>query len=330
MSPLHMFQAAEGFQSLSGEATKFEYANDILITKTELEEKNKMMLSLEQQVDETRTESEYQLRLKDNQFAEEAQIRQKQFNNQLADLRQAIHKAQNTIENNKKQHENTVRVLKEENENATIRKTDYYKEKLIVEYQRFEELKEETTATKSRFEKRLLELEDSKARSLHEKDLQSARTLEAKEAEIAAREKEIEMRVKAVEEMLKQTEEDADKEILELKTKYERILRQEREANVRLRGEAGVMKKRLQSTIKDGEEFKTSIQKVTGENQRLQQTIKALERDISEMKKEIKSRDDTIAEREKTITDIKRTCMELEKNRWRVQRTRCLIVVHSH
>lgn len=35
--------------------------------------------------------------------------------------------------------------------------------------------------------------------------------------------------------MLKQTEEDADKEILELKTKYEKLLRSEREANVRYR-----------------------------------------------------------------------------------------------
>ena len=47
-------------------------------------------------------------------------------------------------------------------------------------------------------------------------------------------------KVRAVEEMLKQTEEDADKEILELKTRYERILRSERDANVRLRGEAGI------------------------------------------------------------------------------------------
>ena len=43
------------------------------------------------------------------------------------------------------------------------------------------------------------------------------------------------IRVKAVEEMLRQTEEDADKEILEMKTKYERLLRSEREGNVRLR-----------------------------------------------------------------------------------------------
>ena len=45
--------------------------------------------------------------------------------------------------------------------------------------------------------------------------------------------------VKAMEEMLKQTEEDADKEIIEIKTKYEKMLRAERENNVRMRGETG-------------------------------------------------------------------------------------------
>ena len=50
--------------------------------------------------------------------------------------------------------------------------------------------------------------------------------------------------------MLKQTEEDADKEVLELKTKYEKILRSERDSNIRLRGEAGVVKKKFQSALK--------------------------------------------------------------------------------
>ena len=42
-------------------------------------------------------------------------------------------------------------------------------------------------------------------------------------------------KVQAVEEMLKQTEEDADKEILEMKTSYEVDLKQEAESNVKLR-----------------------------------------------------------------------------------------------
>ena len=59
--------------------------------------------------------------------------------------------------------------------------------------------------------------------------------------------------------MLRQTEEDADKEILELKTRYERALRAEREGNVQLRGESGILKKKFSTAIKDGEEHRANI-----------------------------------------------------------------------
>ena len=42
-------------------------------------------------------------------------------------------------------------------------------------------------------------------------------------------------KVRAVEEMLRQTEEDADKEILEMKTSYEIELKREAESNVKIR-----------------------------------------------------------------------------------------------
>ncbi len=60
----------------------------------------------------------------------------------------------------------------------------------------------------------------------------------------------VRIQVRAVEEILKQTEEDADKEILEMKTKYEKLLRTEREANVRMRGESGIVKKKLQTLVR--------------------------------------------------------------------------------
>ena len=50
---------------------------------------------------------------------------------------------------------------------------------------------------------------------------------------------------KTYEEMQVQIEEDADREIVDIKTKYEYKLKAERNSNVRLRGETGVMKKRF-------------------------------------------------------------------------------------
>ena len=47
------------------------------------------------------------------------------------------------------------------------------------------------------------------------------------------------------EETKKQIEEDADREILDIKNKYERKLREEKEANLRLKGETGIMRRKV-------------------------------------------------------------------------------------
>ena len=136
------------------------------------------------------------------------------------------------------------------------------------------------------------------------------------EEEVRQHERDGEEKIRAVEEMLKQTEEDADKEILELKTKYEKILRFERETNVRLRGEAGIVKKKLQAVLKDTDEHKSNMQKMSLENQKLHSSIRNLEKDITDLKIEIRTRDDAIGEKEKRTTDLKRNAVELDKNRY--------------
>ena len=54
------------------------------------------------------------------------------------------------------------------------------------------------------------------------------------------------------EETKKQIEEDADREILDIKNKYERRLRDEKEANMRLKGETGIMKKKVSIQLDTG------------------------------------------------------------------------------
>lgn len=51
--------------------------------------------------------------------------------------------------------------------------------------------------------------------------------------------------VREHEETKRQIEEDADREILDIKNKYERRLREEKEQNLRLKGETGIMRKKV-------------------------------------------------------------------------------------
>ncbi|CAB4059968.1 unnamed protein product [Lepeophtheirus salmonis] len=152
-------------------------------------------------------------------------------------------------------------------------------------------------------------------KALEEMKSSCDKQLKENEDEMVKREEEGSSKVSDIEEMLKQTEQDADKEILELRMKYEKTLKVEKESNIRLRGEIGVIKKKYQSIMKDTEEQKVSIQNMNTENQKLNTSIKTLEKDITDLKKEINSRDDSIGEKEKEIINLKRSVMELRKNR---------------
>lgn len=60
-------------------------------------------------------------------------------------------------------------------------------------------------------------------------------------------------------------EEDADREIIEIRTAYEVQLKEEKDANVRLKGETGLMKKKLISANKEIDEFKHQVSQLKGD-----------------------------------------------------------------
>ena len=135
-------------------------------------------------------------------------------------------------------------------------------------------------------------------------------------------------------------EEDADREIIEIRTAYEVQLKEEKDSNVRLKGETGLMKKKLISAHKDIDEFKHQITQLKGtlnrifelqvsdflnilinmkllifsaEHKQFQKVISTLERDVADLKKEIAERDSSIQDKEKRIYELKRKKQELEK-----------------
>lgn len=115
------------------------------------------------------------------------------------------------------------------------------------------------------------------------------------------------------EDIKQQIEDDADREIVTLKAMYESQLREERDNNVRLRGEAGVMKKKLVGSQKEVDELKHQVSQLQGEQQQYQHAVHSLDRDVLDLKKEVVERDSTIQLKEKNIFDLKKANQELDK-----------------
>ena len=212
----------------------YPFALEILITKSELEEKNMLIDDLKQKVDESKTECAYQLRLKDNQNTELIKEIQKKAKGEKESLGKTICSLQQDIDCIKKENDNILNKVRVGNERTLLEQSDMYKNKLVVEYDKYDKMETAYNNMKEINKKKTEELENS----IEERVVKIKNEFDAKlvqyEDEVKGREKQSEEKIRAVEEILKQTEEDADKEILEIKTQYEIELKKEKESNVKV------------------------------------------------------------------------------------------------
>lgn len=115
------------------------------------------------------------------------------------------------------------------------------------------------------------------------------------------------------EETRAQIEEDVDREVTELRTKYEARLQHERNEALKLKGENGIMRKNYAALEGAINEQKEEIASLFADKKELYEQIASLEKDIAGLKREIKERDETIGDKEKRIYDLKKKNQELDK-----------------
>ena len=268
------------------------------------------------QVDESKTECAYQLRLKDNQNAETIKDMSKSNKVEKQQMKSEMNKLSLEIEALKRNQITELDELKLKNDRSLIDQAEIYKGKLVVEYDKYEKLEQEYEKIKEASVKKVETLEQSIEKRIEKIKQEFDAKLANYEEEVKTREKTNEEKIKSIEEILKQTEEDADKEILEMKTRYERELKLERETLVKIRGELGISRKKNISTLKELDSQKENFDWISKEQSKIKGELKTNEKDKIDLKREIKSRDNSILEKEKEISQLKRELRHTENTKF--------------
>ncbi|KAM3967911.1 testes of unusual size [Aphomia sociella] len=291
----------------------FAYSKEILISKKDLQEKINSINLLSTRMSELETEHTYQLRQAEATQAEKlkevhegycAAIEElKEKNDQMENEHtHEIGMIQQDIAKLRSGHERTLQALEAD-----------FNVRLISEYDRYQSLEDKTARMRKDYEQRLEELAESKRLALREMNNMFEAKLEEKDILLQELQEQADMETKEHETIKVSIEDDADREIIEIRTAYEVQLKEEKDANVRLKGETGLMKKKLISANKEIDEFKHQVSQLKAEHKQFQKVISTLERDVADLKKEISERDGTIQDKEKRIYELKRKKQELEK-----------------
>ncbi|KAM8930502.1 cilia- and flagella-associated protein 57 [Pelodytes ibericus] len=289
------------------------FAEEVLVTRSDLEEKNQIMLELKTRVEELKMENEYQLRLKDMNYNEKLKELTEKFIQEMEVLKTTNQILKADTEKQELKHQDDVGELLEKQSRELHDLETTNNQKLLLEYEKYQELQMKSQHMQEEYEKQLHELEESKTQELEElTDFYEAK-LQDKMSQLQMTQDEAQQQLREFEETKKQIEEDGDREIQDMKIKYERRLREEKETSLHLKGESGIMRKKFSSLQKDIEERATDIERMKVEQIKLQGVIKSLEKDIQGLKREIQERDETIQDKEKRIYDLKKKNQELEK-----------------
>ncbi|KAM7099461.1 cilia- and flagella-associated protein 57 [Molossus nigricans] len=289
------------------------FAEEVLVTKTDMEEKAQVMLELKTRVEELKMENEYQLRLKDMNYSEKIKELTEKFIQEMESL-----KTKNQVLKTEKEKQDIFH--REHMDELLDKQTRELQDleccnnqKLLLEYEKYQELQLKSQRMQEEYEKQLRDNDETKSQALEELTEFYEAKLQEKTALLEEAQEDVRQQLREFEETKKQIEEDEDREIQDIKTKYEKKLRDEKESNLRLKGETGIMRKKFNSLQKEIEERANDIDTLKAEQVKLQGVIKSLEKDILSLKREIQERDETIQDKEKRIYDLKKKNQELEK-----------------
>ncbi|NXQ57490.1 CFA57 protein, partial [Anthoscopus minutus] len=291
---------------------ELEYAEEVLIMRSDIDEKRQAILDLQICVRDLKTESDYELRLKDMYYEGKIKALEENFTQKIDSLITKHQILQKEKEKQELQHQVQLSELMDKQAKEVQQLESDSSQKLSMENEKYQELQVKSQKMEEEYEKQLHNLEESKTRALAELKEYYEKKLKDKSVLLEEAKENIRKQIEVHEEMEKQIYEEGDKEILELKDKYERQLLEEKESNIQLKGEIGVMNKRLNSLQKELKDRNRDIEEMRLEQQKLQNIIKSLKKDILALKTDIKERTETILEKEKQIYDLKMKNQELQ------------------
>ncbi|XP_030630638.1 cilia- and flagella-associated protein 57 [Chanos chanos] len=289
------------------------FSEEILITKSDLVEKNQIIADLKTRVEELQMNNEYQLRLKGITYNDQIKELTEKFTLEMESLKTKIQVLKMEREKQEITHRETLAEVMEKcaKEKQDLESTK--NQRLMAEYERYDKLQLKLQHMQEEHKQQLQSLEERRNQAMeeladsYEVKLQETKSLLDQSQDVTRQQ------VLEFEEWKKQVEEDIDEEVLQMRVRYERKLQEEKETNMRLKGETGVMKKKIISLQRETEDKNVEIEKLKQEQQKLRSLIESIEKDIMGLRKEIQERDETIEDKETRITDLKKENQEMMK-----------------
>merc|ERR1719456_200154 len=289
------------------------FADEIMVTRTFLDEKQAKLGDLERQVEELRNQIDFQLRHRDSYHKEKMSELEDKYTQEIEQERTKFELLREEKNDMEMEYEENFKNVDELHAKQIQDLEANFQHKMMIEVAKYQKLAAEREREHEEWQrqhKALLEAHQRKVAELQKKFGDQETDDRAHKTRIIE-EKELNSKVHG--ETLNQLEKDADTEIEELKRRYKENLSAEHDDKVRLKGQAGIHRKHHEDLKRQMQKKDEELRMQQDEARKKQEWVDKLIRERELNLKEIKERDKMIGDKEQRIYDLKKQNQELEK-----------------
>lgn len=309
----YIFDIKEDGRTAKRETT---YAEEILISKVDLDEKNNTATALRQTVEDLKLDMEYQEKRRGIQHDERVKELTDNFKEDAE--KQAMQFA--AVWNAKVEQEKAFAEIKRDNADQHRRSCDDLEKEKEAQLRALEELcsqrSKELQRQKDEFEEFLAAREKEITQQRGDAMERHAAALRSETDALEKLRHHITRNNQTHRETRSQLEMDTDSEIENIKKKYDEALLSERNGYLQMKGETAILKKNYALLSKEKEVRQAEVRALDASKLKLNAQIKDLNTRISQLHADIDDRDMTIGEKEKKIYELKKRNQELEKHKF--------------
>lgn len=289
------------------------YSDEILVERKELDLKNAHITELTTKAEEIQLEHEYQKRAKDSIYSEKLKDLTDGFTKEIDILKSKNERIVQDKDISDQQHQKEMSILVAKFNHDLLEQERITNQKLLLEYEKYAELILEKEKLETDFKDQIEAVSASKEDAIERLTVHYENKIESLHSILDKTQKEFAEYMKEHDELRQMVEEDGDMEIIDIRTRYETAIFELKDTNMRLKGENGVMKKKINNLLKDIDDHKAEVMKYQADLTKQLGVTKGLEKDIESWKKELKEREENVQDKEKRIHELKKKNQELEK-----------------
>ncbi|KAM7345854.1 testes of unusual size isoform 1-T1 [Cochliomyia hominivorax] len=288
-------------------------SQEVLIPRNILAEKNEQISNLEIRLKQQAEEFKYQL--SQNEIFDGQQMAEvhRSYCQALEELKRLNKEIEDRHTEEMNQITFQINEIKEEHRKQLDQLANQYSERMLIEYQKFSNLRESMLELRESYEEKLKKSSGTLQDTIEGLESDYKKQLDERKELITELMKEMQDKKIEFVEYCRQVEVENDRNIVETQLQYEKRLTMECNETQLWRGKAGVLQKKYESLTKDVDNLLEEIETLKEEHTKSQKNISRLNHTIEDLQKDIADREFAINTKEKRIQELLHKNQELDK-----------------